>query len=366
MARTQVPGDAAERVRVSGEQRFFAGIGLCLAGFLGWLAWQTFVGTVAASFAASGEALGGASGAIQGTPRYVAGEWGGRVAAMAWCAVLASAAAWLTGANLRRAIGIPVPLRKPRTFLTTLRVCAIAAILFRMLVWRALGGHGARFAGIDITPETALMNGLVLCALAGLELPAWLARGFRCLRARIPALMGQRATLGTLPAQGRVRVTGTIEPEGLPHGIAYRRVWNPVTHALELEGQPFQLRDGGHRVWIDLDPARAVVDVAPAPDSPDARGTPAGQPGTAAPGVIVHAGTRVDEVGYLVESPDGAYRGGARRIDAGHGLLYVLGGTPQWNRRLLVAGLVELAAAAVLLAAPLSLFVAWAVARWHL
>ena len=107
-----------------------------------------------------------------------------------------------------------------------------------------------------------------------------------------------------------------------------------------------------------------MVDVAPAPDSPAAQDTPAGHPGTA--GVIVHAGTRVDVVGYLVESPDGAYRGGARRIDAGRGLLYVLGGSPQWNRRLLVAGLVELAAAAVLLAAPLSLFIAWAVARWHL
>ncbi len=83
-------------------------------------------------------------------------------------------------------------------------------------------------------------------------------------------------------------------------------------------------------------------------------------------GMTLSAGARVEVVGYLVESPDGAYRSGARRIDAGRGLLYVLGGSPQWNRRMLVAGLVELAASTVLLAAPLSLLVHWAVARWHL
>jgi hypothetical protein len=351
MARTQVPGHAAERVRVSGEERFFAGLGLCLAGFLGWLAWRLLV----ARFSVLPEA--------HGTQRYMLGEWGAFVADMAWVAVLASSAAWLTGAHLRRALGIPVPSRKRRPLVTTLRVCASVVVLTRMMLWQALGGHGARFAGVDIDPESSLLAGLLLCALLGFELPAWLVRGFRCLRARVPALLGQRANLAELPAQGRVRVQGTIAPETLLDGIVYRRAWNPSTGRLELDGHPFQLREGGHRVWIDLDPARAVVDLAPAPASPAGQPAPAGN---AEPGVILRAGTRVDVVGYLVDSPGGAYRGGPRRIDAGRGLLYVLGGASQWNRRVLVAGLVELAASAVLLAAPLSLLVAWAVARWHL
>lgn len=41
-------------------------------------------------------------------------------------------------------------------------------------------------------------------------------------------------------------------------------------------------------------------------------------------------------------------------------------GREGWNRRLLVAGLIELAAVAVLAIAPLGLVACWLVARWHL
>lgn len=317
-------------------ERFVAVLGLGLAGVLAWLA------AVAIGYKLS------LPTDIPGTPRYVAGEWAGHVADMAWVAVLAAAAAWLTGACLRRAAGIPVPLRQPRPWARMLRMGAIAAILIRMSVWSALGGHGARFAGIGMTVDLALLHGLGLCALAGFELPAWLTRGAGCLRARIPALVAQRAALAALPAQGRVRVAGTVEGEGLPGGVAYRRAWDAQAQRVELHGQPFQLRDGGHRVWIDLDPARAVVDVP------------------AQHGIAVRAGDHVEVVGHLAGAADAAYRSGARRIAAGTGVLYVLGGSRQWNRRLLVAGLVELAAAAVFVAAPLSLLAYWLVARWHM
>ncbi|HWN66099.1 MAG TPA: hypothetical protein VNM90_00600 [Haliangium sp.] len=346
MRRNPLLQGAAERVHVPLDERCMAVLGLGLAGFLAWLAY----GALAHKLSVPTD--------IPGSPRYVAGEWAGHVADMAWVAVLIAGAAWLTGACLRGAVGIPLPLRQPRPWVRVLRVGAIAAILIRMSIWSAMGGHGARFAGVGMTVDLALLHGLALCALAGFELPAWVARGVQCLRARIPALAAQRASLAALPAGGRVRVAGTVATEGLDDGldggVAYRRAWDAQAQRVELHGQPFQLRDGGHRVWIDLDATRAVVDV---PAQHGAAQTAPQQ---------VRAGDHVEVVGHLVESADGAYRGGARRIDAGPGVLYVLGGSRQWNRRLLVAGLVELAAAAVFVAAPLSLIAYWLVARWHL
>jgi hypothetical protein len=277
-------------------ERFVAVLGLGLAGFLAWLAY----GALAFKLSLPTD--------IAGTPRYVAGEWAGHVADMAWVAVLAAAAAWLTGACLRRAAGIPVPLRQPRPWVRMLRIAAIVAILLRMSVWSALGGHGARFAGIDMSVDLALLHGLALCVLAGFELPAWVTRGVRCLAARIPALVAPRAALGELPATGRVRVAGTVDADGLHGGVAYHRAWDAQAQRVEVHGQAFKLRDGGHRVWIDIDPARAVVDAPAQHDD------------------ALRAGDRVEVIGHLVES----------------------------------------AAAAVFVAAPLSLMGYWLVARWHL
>jgi hypothetical protein len=328
---------AAERLRVPAIERVMAVLGLGVAALLGTLAW----GMLERKLTLSTD--------IPGSPRYVAGEWAGRVADMAWLAIVVAAAAWITSACLRRAVSIPVAARKPRPWVVMLRIAVGMEIVVRMSIWSALGGHGARFAGIGGSVDIALLHGLALCALLGPELPGWLARGIRCLRARIPALAGQRVALAALPTQGRVRVTGTVEADGLPGGLAYQRGWDAQAERVEIDGRPFQIRDGGHRVWIDLDPARAVVD-APALDR-----------------IELRAGDRVEVVGYLVASADdGGYRGGPRRIDAGPGTLYVLGGSRRWNQRMLVAGLVELAAAAVFLAAPLSLIGYWLLARWHL
>lgn len=323
-------------------ERVVAVAGLGAAAMAGYFAVVVFIHRIA--FAPE----------LVGSAVYRAGEWAGRIGGMAWAAVLACVAGWLLGACLRRALGIPVARRRLPPALQVVRVVAAGGILLRMCTWEMLGGHGARFAGIDMSPESALIHGLILCALVGFELPGLVARGVRCLRARVPSLRARRASLDALPERGRVRVAGVVGAEGLAGGVAYCRGWDAGAERVEIEGRPFQLEAGGHRVWVDLDPGRAVVDAPVSPESGDGAR------------MELRAGSRVEVVGELVEAMDGAYRGGVRRVHAGAGVLYVLGGAGALNRRLLVAGLVELAAAAVMACAPLMLLVYWLMARWSL
>ena len=274
---------------------------------------------------------------------YVQAVSAAAMASAVWACILFSGGAWLIDGSLRAAFGLPT--YKSNRAIRWARIgLGGFLLLWLMLLWAM--GDAMRFTRPDETPTRALLLALGVWGAIAFDLKDMIARGLTLLSARLPALLARATTLSSLLESGpdgrAVRVAGTIVagPETLPSltggakDVVFRFDLDDPGSAPETV--PFVLSADGHRARIELNPASDPVIAAP-----DRHGR-----------IELPIGAAITVVGALGDGEAGPYRAGIPRMvaTAAHPLR-IQAGTTSWNRRLLIAAITELLAAAGMIAA---------------
>ncbi|HEV8321100.1 MAG TPA: hypothetical protein VG389_05755 [Myxococcota bacterium] len=292
-----------------------------------------------------------------GTAVYRDAQWASTAAIASFVAAGTALAVWLLARFLRAALGVPVrPLTRRRARFAKLRAAAAVPMLLILAVWSL---DEILVRGVRGAPFVALGLGAVTSLLLAYDVPRLARNGLAALRERTPLLGIPFHELDALPAAGLVRTRGVVaagdDTLWTAQGacVWLRRTADPTPLGREsesLEARPFRLEHRGARVFVDLDPARALV-VTPAALDPVAAevGLPVGAP--------------VEVIGAVIAGEAGAYRGAPPRLGptpGPRGRLFVFAGPRgAMNRRLVLAAAVDLLAAAGLLGSVLFLAVAW-------
>jgi hypothetical protein len=274
---------------------------------LGWTV--GLLGDVAARFGTFG----------YGTIVYKRAQVASTTALAALAMTMFAFAIWLIAISLRAALGLPG--RRPsgaRAKLTWVRVIVAFVIMITLGSW-AEDEFFAR--GLHDAPTRALGMGLVLTLMFAYDVPRLVRNAVACLRARAPMRRARRVELAALEgarAGERVRVAGRALAEA---ALVYE-------HAEPPRAASFVLESGHHRVFVDVDPGRLIVQ---------------------SDGTHIDSGASVEVVGEVTTpASKDAYRGGIARLG---GSIYLFAGAHAMGRRLVTAACVELFAAVGLTAA---------------
>lgn len=286
---------------------------------------------------------------VQATDAYRKGEWAALIASATWACLFGTVSTWLLAHSLRRALGLPRRgiTAARRRWLVVAWVFSVV-VLIRLLVWSLIGGHALRFQP-GATSQALAMGGAIW-ALFGYDTPRLVRNARDALAARLPVMARAAHPLDRLREGMRARVAGTVREAGRSVGagrdgraLVCRRVPATGDRPERVDAVSFFLEAGGARAWVDVDPARALFAIE------DERG-------------CIADGDRVDVVG-TVDADLAGHRAGPHHVTAGAGRLYVLAGSPSFNRRLLLAAIIELLAAAGLSLTGLA-FLGYAAVAW--
>ncbi len=298
-----------------------------------------------------------------GTIVYQRAQWASTVALASWVAAAGALTAWLLGTTLRLAFGLPLGITgRWRKLFNIARVFLFMVLGWYLLVWSI---EEMIIRKVAFAPQKALAMGLTLCLLLAYDIPRLLRRGMDCLRTRLPLIRVPKVPLAEIEAEGRILTRGRVvevlgSAEELVPGVAYR-CWEEGPPLPEREvharAAPFIIEEGGVRAQVSADLEDLVVQGTELTDGineqPDAgRG----------PTVLMELrqGDLVHVIADARIFGDGPYRQGALHLEAGTGPIYLFGTTGTMNRRLVLAGVVELLSAATLAACLLGLIGLWA------